>query len=118
MPGGHADAVRLMASNRRGGQRNDENFCAERYPLRGVSADITWPPYSRIGRMGRRRRHADQGEAGRFPVATRLMVIQAAYSISPGEVPVLHLRQVGGGDMADAYQDAFGHAWAQAHPAK
>ena len=46
----------------------------------------------------------------------QLMVMQAAYGTSPGEVPVLHLRQVEGGDMAGAYQHAFERAWAEAHP--
>jgi conjugative relaxase-like TrwC/TraI family protein len=44
----------------------------------------------------------------------QLLVSQHAYGVAGGETPVLYLQRTEGGDLADAYLDAFKQAWAEA----
>jgi hypothetical protein len=42
----------------------------------------------------------------------QVLVVQHVYGIAADRGPVLHLRRTQAGDLADAYLDAFEHAWA------
>jgi hypothetical protein len=45
-----------------------------------------------------------------------VLIRQYAYGIPPGQAPVLHLRQVGDGEVATAYLESVEQAWAGARP--